>query len=274
MKIERTEIALWDRKAAHEALFPDGDAFMVGGYDFRHRLAESQNWRCCYCGVSMNRWRKGPTLCTVEHVIPASAGGRVCWETCVAACFKCNTADGSRLAAESRLRLTVPLCAGCGSDDIHPIRIRFTRCHQCGRTMVTNGTPGLPFSNPPFGTLRRTVGEMLVANADVRRVADRVNRKFLRLSYLPVVFAGSLMRLATPTIEVARAQSDCLVEIYDRTIAELRRNYTPETAGAPEREPLAGIMTEHAEHDIRVPFNRPVGATEQPKDGQSVRRMQ
>lgn len=51
----------------------------------RNRLAEAQNWRCCYCGRRLE-----PETATLEHVIPASAGGTHCWENLAASCRPCN----------------------------------------------------------------------------------------------------------------------------------------------------------------------------------------
>lgn len=41
----------------------------------RERLAEAQNWRCCYCGVRMNDLLNDPDEATLEHIVPRALGG-------------------------------------------------------------------------------------------------------------------------------------------------------------------------------------------------------
>ncbi len=63
----------------------------------RRRLAEAQNWRCCYCGVDLSPDQPGPTRATCEHLIPESHGGYDTASNLVVACEACNRvrADGS-----------------------------------------------------------------------------------------------------------------------------------------------------------------------------------
>ena len=61
----------------------------------RTRLAESQNWKCCYCGCSMNESHGKSNSVTVEHVTPKSMGGTDNQENLVAACYKCNNRRGT-----------------------------------------------------------------------------------------------------------------------------------------------------------------------------------
>jgi len=236
----------WDHKAAYAFMEVDQNhSALAPSMLLRDRLAEAQNWRCCYCGVVMNRWRRGDTLCTIEHVIPASAGGRVCWETCAAACHKCNTADGARLLAQWRLPLTVRLCGWCGSDDVRVIEGRAYRCGSCRHQYAVHGDGSGPLSPVLFGSLRRAAGEIIVSDAGFQRIADRLRNKIIsNLRFTPYVLAETLMRLASPVINAARLRSDCLVEIYDETVSELRRKYTPDMAAAPERAPLARIASQ------------------------------
>ena len=62
----------------------------------RERLAESQNWRCCWCGIEChnNSDGKRETFATIEHVIPKNRGGKGVWENVVMSCSECNTARG------------------------------------------------------------------------------------------------------------------------------------------------------------------------------------
>lgn len=62
----------------------------------RNKLAERQNWRCCYCGCSMQitQGRK-PNLATFEHVVPLSYGGPNVEDNMVIACYLCNTRRGN-----------------------------------------------------------------------------------------------------------------------------------------------------------------------------------
>jgi 5-methylcytosine-specific restriction endonuclease McrA len=55
----------------------------------RERLAEAQNWRCCYCGLRLE-----PETATLEHVVPYGQGGMTSWDNCVVACSPCNHAVG------------------------------------------------------------------------------------------------------------------------------------------------------------------------------------
>lgn len=58
------------------------------------RLAEAQNWRCCYCGVRMTLHCGGLDEATFEHVVPKSRGGTDGTENLVIACFGCNSRRG------------------------------------------------------------------------------------------------------------------------------------------------------------------------------------
>ena len=62
----------------------------------RNKLAEAQNWRCCYCGVPMNQEDKS-TRATIEHIIPRGLGGLDQIENYVVACRACNEARGNSI---------------------------------------------------------------------------------------------------------------------------------------------------------------------------------
>lgn len=60
----------------------------------RCRLSESQNWKCCWCGVECSELPKKKNSATIEHVIPRSEGGRDEWDNYAMACFDCNQKRG------------------------------------------------------------------------------------------------------------------------------------------------------------------------------------
>lgn len=59
----------------------------------RRALAEAQNWRCAYCAVVLEP--NGPTMATVDHVVPQGVGGATVRENLVSACAACNCARGA-----------------------------------------------------------------------------------------------------------------------------------------------------------------------------------
>lgn len=63
----------------------------------RHRLAEAQNWRCCYCGVPMVCEPNADAQATIEHVVPRSLGGPDHPDNYVIACKRCNQARGNAI---------------------------------------------------------------------------------------------------------------------------------------------------------------------------------
>jgi 5-methylcytosine-specific restriction endonuclease McrA len=62
----------------------------------QRKLAEEQNWRCCYCGVRMWHTRRiSFNSATVEHLIPLGKKGFNTYSNLVAACSKCNNEKGN-----------------------------------------------------------------------------------------------------------------------------------------------------------------------------------
>jgi 5-methylcytosine-specific restriction endonuclease McrA len=55
---------------------------------------------CQYCGEVLSS-----TELTLDHVIPRSRGGSSTWENLVACCHDCNHRKGSRLPAETGMKL-------------------------------------------------------------------------------------------------------------------------------------------------------------------------
>ena len=60
----------------------------------RDRLAEAQNWRCCYCGERMEDGTHAPTL---EHIVPLSIGGPDDERNLAVAGRSCNEARSSEI---------------------------------------------------------------------------------------------------------------------------------------------------------------------------------
>lgn len=64
----------------------------------RDRLAEAQNWRCCYCGVCMAA--PDGRRATFEHVLPRSLGGSDLIGNLAISCHDCNNKRGAQMRAE------------------------------------------------------------------------------------------------------------------------------------------------------------------------------
>lgn len=61
----------------------------------RTRLAEAQNWKCCFCGCKMTEFRGMAHSATIEHVIPQTFGGTDDPENLAASCNSCNNNRGT-----------------------------------------------------------------------------------------------------------------------------------------------------------------------------------
>ena len=64
----------------------------------RDRLAEAQNWRCCYCGVRTTA--SGGCRATFEHIIPRALGGSNLVGNLAISCCSCNNKCGMRMYPE------------------------------------------------------------------------------------------------------------------------------------------------------------------------------
>ena len=65
------------------------------GVALRDRLAEAQNWRCCWCGCRMERCHeKRADQATVEHIVPVTRGGSDHPDNLAVACRECNWQRG------------------------------------------------------------------------------------------------------------------------------------------------------------------------------------
>lgn len=58
----------------------------------RNRLAEAQNWRCCWCGCDTVPEKGRANSATIEHVIPRSKGGSDDPANYAMSCNGCNQA--------------------------------------------------------------------------------------------------------------------------------------------------------------------------------------
>lgn len=70
----------------------------------RARLAEAQNWRCCYCGEVCDSEEPDWKPATFEHVVELSKGGADNWDNLVMACYDCNDERGNKMTAEEFYR--------------------------------------------------------------------------------------------------------------------------------------------------------------------------
>jgi 5-methylcytosine-specific restriction endonuclease McrA len=68
------------------------------GVWMRTRLAEAQNWRCCWCSRPVSIFRSRRDSATIEHVTPKSEGGTDAWENLAMSCARCNSSRGSTAA--------------------------------------------------------------------------------------------------------------------------------------------------------------------------------
>jgi uncharacterized protein (TIGR02646 family) len=89
---------------AHQTMSPSSHscaAYNAGmsRKELRDSLAESQNWRCCYCQIRMDGEGQDPDAPTIEHVQPLSMGGSDDWDNLVAACRRCNSDRGFQAVA-------------------------------------------------------------------------------------------------------------------------------------------------------------------------------
>lgn len=80
----------------------------VAGRKLRNRLARDQEWLCFWCGGRMRPTVKGglptPDTVTLDHLKPYGKGGQTTDANCVAACYRCNNARGSRPGPPSHLK--------------------------------------------------------------------------------------------------------------------------------------------------------------------------
>ena len=92
---EHQRIALWVFLEAPRTRqgYLSWRAFELGRLLFE-RIGESQNWRCCYCGIRTNEARHLDHMPTIEHVLPKVRGGADHPHNMVLACHRCNVERG------------------------------------------------------------------------------------------------------------------------------------------------------------------------------------
>ena len=66
----------------------------------RHRLAQQQKFRCCYCKRPFTG--DGPTKATIEHLKPKRDGGGDSLKNLAAACLHCNQHRGMQINQSRR----------------------------------------------------------------------------------------------------------------------------------------------------------------------------
>ena len=66
----------------------------------RTRLAEAQNWRCCWCGIKTIEEPMQQNSITIEHVTPRCQGGADDWENYAMSCLRCNQRRGTQSVEE------------------------------------------------------------------------------------------------------------------------------------------------------------------------------
>ena len=67
----------------------------------RQNVYARDNFTCAYCGVKA----KNTKDLTLDHVLPASRGGKTNWLNVIASCGRCNTKKGARTPEEAGMPL-------------------------------------------------------------------------------------------------------------------------------------------------------------------------
>jgi 5-methylcytosine-specific restriction endonuclease McrA len=75
----------------------------------RKAVLQRDQYTCAYCGVQPGQPQRGQTLTrqsfTVDHILPASRGGKNTWGNTVCACPLCNQRKGNRTPHEANMKL-------------------------------------------------------------------------------------------------------------------------------------------------------------------------
>lgn len=70
----------------------------AGKVYIRNRLAEAQNWHCCWCGVLTVPEPNQKNSATIEHVTPRCQGGEDHPDNYAMSCYNCNIKRGTKAA--------------------------------------------------------------------------------------------------------------------------------------------------------------------------------
>lgn len=111
---------------------------IVGNIYIRCRLAEAQNWKCCWCGVECVPESNFPNSATVEHVTPRSMGGIDHWDNYAMACGRCNHGRGSTPVAEM-LEGKVKKVASLSKAKEHRRRVKVNKTIRTGLKLAERG---------------------------------------------------------------------------------------------------------------------------------------
>jgi 5-methylcytosine-specific restriction endonuclease McrA len=75
----------------------------------RKAVLRRDNFTCAYCGLQPGHEQRGELLTrqsfTVDHILPASRGGKSTWGNTVCACPACNHRKGNRTPHEASMKL-------------------------------------------------------------------------------------------------------------------------------------------------------------------------
>ena len=76
---------------------PEGDVKFT-----RRNIYDHYKYTCSYCGE-----KKGSKELNLDHVMPASRGGKTSWDNIVLSCIPCNLKKADRTPKEARMALRV-----------------------------------------------------------------------------------------------------------------------------------------------------------------------
>lgn len=88
-------------------------------------LLRSHGGSCAYCGVQVTR-KDGPTLATVDHLVPSSRGGTDDLANLRLACRDCNEGKGNQIGVD----------VGIGPDETEWEPTGLGWCHSSGFTII------------------------------------------------------------------------------------------------------------------------------------------
>lgn len=75
----------------------------------KRAVLQRDKYTCAYCGLRPGDLQRGQELTrrsfTIDHILPASRGGKNSWGNTVCACAPCNQRKGSRTPHEANMKL-------------------------------------------------------------------------------------------------------------------------------------------------------------------------